>query len=97
MPPLSDDEVRRRLERLDGWAREGDALRREFRFADFVRSVDFVNRLVPVAEEMNHHPDVGISWNRVTVSLSTHSEGGITAADFTLAERIDPLAREDGD
>ena len=55
-------------------------------------SVDLVNRLAPVAEEMNHHPDLEISWNKVTVTLSTHSEGGLTENDFELAGRIDGLA-----
>ena len=54
-------------------------------------SVDLLNRITPLAEEMNHHPDVAISWNRVTVSLSTHSQGGLTDSDFELAERIDRL------
>ena len=92
MPLLSDDEIERRLERLEGWAREGGSLRREFKLDGFVGSVDFVNRLTPVAEELNHHPDLAISWNRVTVSLTTHSQGGITDSDFELAERIDALA-----
>ena len=52
----------------------------------------FVNELLPVAEEMNHHPDLAISWDTVTVTVTTHSEGGLTAADFDLAERIDGLA-----
>ena len=80
------------MRELDAWERDGDSLRREFKLDDFVGSVDFVNRIVPVAEEMNHHPDLAISWNRVTVSLSTHSEGGITENDFRLAQRIDSLA-----
>ena len=88
---------------MGGWEREGDALTREFELANFVGSVDFVNRLTPVAEEMNHHPDLSISWNKVKVSLSTHSEGGITENDFELANfvgsvdfvnRITPLAEE---
>jgi 4a-hydroxytetrahydrobiopterin dehydratase len=54
--------------------------------------VDFVNRLTPEAEEMNHHPDPEISWNKVTVSITTHSEGGLTENDFELARRIDGLA-----
>ena len=55
-------------------------------------SVDFVNRITPPAEEMNHHPDVAISWNKVDLTLSTHSEGGLTENDFELATRIDSLA-----
>ena len=89
---MSDDEVKDRLSKMGGWAREGDALVHEFEFANFVGSVDFVNRLTPVAEEMNHHPDLAISWNKVKVSLSTHSEGGITENDFKLAAKIDALA-----
>lgn len=89
---MSDDEVKAELSKLGGWEREGDGLVREFEFANFVGSVDFVNRLTPVAEEMNHHPDLSISWNKVRVSLSTHSEGGITENDFRLATKIDSLA-----
>lgn len=92
MPLLSDEEVGSRLAERPGWERRGDAIERVFETADFVGSVDLLNRITPVAEEMNHHPDVSISWNRVTVSLSTHSQGGITASDFALAERIDALA-----
>ena len=92
MPLLSDDEIQRRLGEVEGWTRSGDALSREFRFEDFQGSVDFVNRITPPAEEMNHHPDLSISWNRVEVSLSTHSQGGITESDFELAARINELA-----
>ena len=89
---MSDDEVKDRLSKLGGWEREGDTLERQFEFANFVGSVDFVNRITPVAEEMNHHPDLSISWNKVTVSLSTLSAGGITENHFELATKIDSLA-----
>ena len=92
MPLLSDEEIQQRLRELDGWERQGDELRREFKLDDFVGSVEFVKRLVEPAEEMNHHPDLAISWNKVTVSLSTHSEGGITENDFELAKKISALA-----
>ena len=92
MAVLNDDEIRERLGDLEGWERAGDSLRKEFKLDDFKGSVDFVNRITPEAEEMNHHPDLEISWNTVTVSLSTHSEGGITDNDFALAERIDAQA-----
>jgi 4a-hydroxytetrahydrobiopterin dehydratase len=92
MAVLGDDEIERRLGETSGWERQSDALKRKFKFDDFQGSVGFVNRITPVAEEMNHHPDLSISWNEVTVSLSTHSEGGITESDFELASKIDPLA-----
>ena len=92
MPVLSDEEIETRLGSLEGWERAGDAIRRVFKFDDFVGSVDFVNRITPLAEEMNHHPDLEISWNKVTVSLSTHSEGGLTGNDFELASKIDSVA-----
>ncbi len=92
MTRLSDEEIGERLGSLQGWDRDGDAIRKTYEGEDFMSSVGLVNRLAPVAEEMNHHPDLEISWNKVTVALSTHSEGGLTENDFTLAERIDGLA-----
>jgi 4a-hydroxytetrahydrobiopterin dehydratase len=92
MAVLSDDEIEARLGELDGWKRDGAALKRQLKFDDFQASVDFVNRITPVAEDMNHHPDICISWNTVDLSLSTHSEGGITGHDFELARQIDQLA-----
>jgi 4a-hydroxytetrahydrobiopterin dehydratase len=92
MALLSDEDVQTQLGELRGWSRDGDAIKRQFTFDDFKGSVDFVNRLTPEAEGMNHHPDLEISWNKVTVTLSTHSEGGITANDFELARRIDAVA-----
>jgi 4a-hydroxytetrahydrobiopterin dehydratase len=92
MALLSDEEIERRLDDLPEWRREGDAITRQFKFADFTGSVDFVNRITPPAEEMNHHPDIAISWNKVDLTLSTHSEGGLTENDFELATRIESLA-----
>ena len=92
MALLDDDEIERRLETVPEWRREGDSIRREYKFEDFQASVDFLNRITPPAEEMNHHPDVSISWNRVECTLSTHSMGGLTEDDFELAARIDSLA-----
>ena len=92
MALLSDDEVQGRLGELNGWERKGDSIVRDFKLDDFQGSVDFVNRITPPAEEMNHHPDLAISWNTVTVTLSTHSEGGLTESDFELARRIQDLA-----
>ncbi len=92
MAPLDDNEISERLEALPGWEREGDAITRSFDRGDFVGSVEFVRPLVEPAEDMGHHPDVEISWATVKVTISTHSEGGLTPADFELAGRIDALA-----
>lgn len=86
--PLEDDEIKDRLRSVPGWERDGEAIVREFDCGDFVGSVRFVDSLVGPAEELNHHPDVEISWATVRVQLSTHSDGGLTSADFELASRI---------
>jgi 4a-hydroxytetrahydrobiopterin dehydratase len=91
MARLSDSEIDERLGGLEGWKRSGDAIVKEFDNGDFKGSVDFVNKVTPAAEEMNHHPDLEISWKTVTVTITTHSEGGLTAGDFELASRIDAL------
>ncbi|MDQ3588429.1 MAG: 4a-hydroxytetrahydrobiopterin dehydratase [Actinomycetota bacterium] len=91
MPLLSQVEIESKLSELDGWSREGEAITKEFRLEKFTGSVGFVNELTPVAETMNHHPDLTISWDTVTVTISTHSEGGLTDSDFELARRIDAL------
>ena len=89
MPLLSDDEVRAGLEGR-AWQREGDAIVREWRFADFAAAIGFVERVAEVAEAADHHPDILVhGWNKVRLTLSTHSEGGITAADLALAQRLD--------
>lgn len=92
MALLEDAEVEERLASLPGWQRSGAAIEKDFKREDFVGSVRFVDSLVAPAEAMNHHPDLSISWDTVTVSLSSHSEGGLTAADFELAAKIDALA-----
>ena len=93
MARLDENEIESRLAELPGWSRSGEAIVRELDCDDFAGSVEFVNRLTPVAEEMNHHPDLAISWSKVTVAISTHSEGGLTASDFELARQIDALLR----
>jgi 4a-hydroxytetrahydrobiopterin dehydratase len=85
---LSDAEVTASLLALPGWAREGDTLRRTFTFSGFPEAVAFVQALVAPAEAMDHHPDVDLRYNKVTVALSTHSAGGITALDVELAGAI---------
>jgi 4a-hydroxytetrahydrobiopterin dehydratase len=88
---LTSNEIEAKLAELPGWERRGDAIAKEFGCDDFVGSVKFVSALVQPAEAMNHHPDLAISWDTVTVTISTHSEGGLTAADFELAGKIEAL------
>jgi 4a-hydroxytetrahydrobiopterin dehydratase len=92
MALLSDSEIDARLGELDGWERDGGSIVKTFERGDFVGSVRFVEGLVEPAEAMNHHPDLEISWDKVKVSISTHSEGGLTEGDFELAAKIDALA-----
>ena len=92
MALLDQSEIDARLAGLPGWAQAGTAIEKNFKRGDFVGSVAFVASLVEPAEEMGHHPDLVISWDTVTVTISTHSEGGLTAADFELAAKIDAFA-----
>ncbi len=91
MTRLGQEEIERRLGDLDGWSHEGDAIVKEVKLHDFAGSIEFVNRLAAVAEELNHHPDISISWDTVRMSVTTHSQGGLTDSDFELARRIDAL------
>lgn len=92
MALLSDSEIESRLAELPGWERSGTEIVKRFERGDFVGSVKFADAIVEPAEGMNHHPDLEISWDTVTVKISTHSEGGLTASDFDLAAKIDALA-----
>jgi 4a-hydroxytetrahydrobiopterin dehydratase len=92
MTVLTDQEVEERL--ADGeWRRDGRTIVREWKLADFAGAIAFVNRVAEVAEAADHHPDITVhGWNKVRLELSTHSQGGLTEADFELAARIDLLA-----
>jgi len=91
MELLSDSEIESRLADLEGWERSGDAIVKTFELSDFVGSVEFVRKLVEPAEDLGHHPDLSIAWNKVTVSITTHAAGGLTENDFQLAQRIDAV------
>ena len=92
MPLLSEQEIEGRLAGSQ-WTRAGDAIVREHELADFAAAIAFVNRVAEVAERANHHPDILVhGWNKVRLTLSTHSEGGLTEADFALAARLDALS-----
>jgi 4a-hydroxytetrahydrobiopterin dehydratase len=89
MATLSREDAEARLRELPGWALDGNAIRRQFVLRDFPQAVDFVTRLVPGAEAADHHPDITINYKRVTLTYSTHSEGGLTTKDFEGARMAD--------
>jgi 4a-hydroxytetrahydrobiopterin dehydratase len=91
MPKLAPSDIDERLKSVPGWTREGDAIRKQFTFTDFLQAIAFVNRLAPEAEKADHHPDILISYKRVTLTYSTHSEGGLTEKDFVGAATADRL------
>ena len=89
---LPQDEITKNLSSLSGWLQEGDQIVKQFQFKDFAEALAFVNKVGAEAEKMDHHPDIFIhSWNKVKITISTHSEGGITKKDFQLAEIIERL------
>jgi 4a-hydroxytetrahydrobiopterin dehydratase len=92
MDLLTQDEITAQLAGLPGWAHTGGSIAATFTRADFRDSLLFVGMVGFLAESANHHPDVAIAWNKVTLTLSTHSAGGLTAADFALAGQISALA-----
>jgi 4a-hydroxytetrahydrobiopterin dehydratase len=92
MSTLTDAEIHDRLGQLAGWRAADGAIEREWQLSDFAAAIAFVNRVADLAEQVNHHPDILLhGWNKVRLTLSTHSAGGLTDADFALAERIDAL------
>lgn len=88
---LSDQQIEQELASLPGWSRDGDAIRREFRFSGFREAIAFIVRIAFEAEQRDHHPDLSNVYNRVTIRLSTHDAGGITEKDFDLARAIDAV------
>jgi 4a-hydroxytetrahydrobiopterin dehydratase len=91
MATLNRTEAETRLLSLDGWSLEGDAIRKQYVLRDFPEAVAFVQALVPGAEAADHHPDVLINYKRVTLTYSTHSEGGLTAKDFDAARMAESV------
>jgi 4a-hydroxytetrahydrobiopterin dehydratase len=88
---LTDTEIRERLSSLDGWAFEGNAIRKQYTLGGFPDAIAFVTRIGFDAEAADHHPDIQINYKRVTLSFSTHSEGGVTDKDFAGARAADAL------
>ena len=95
METLTDEQITERLAGgLDAWSRAGATIVRDHKVADFAAAIAVVNAVAAVADELDHHPDILVhGWNRLRLTLSTHSAGGLTAADFALAERIEVLLR----
>jgi len=92
MTLLSDSQIEEKLATGE-WRRQGGSIVREWKLEDFAQALAFVNRVAEAAQDANHHPDILLhGWNKVRLELSTHSEGGLTEADFEMAARIDRLA-----
>ena len=92
MKALSPRQVSNRLAKLEQWAECGGSIQRTFQFADFVTSMKFVNEVALAAERVQHHPDILVRWNKVSLTLSTHDAGGITDKDFSFAADADRIA-----
>ncbi|MCZ7601258.1 MAG: 4a-hydroxytetrahydrobiopterin dehydratase [Melioribacteraceae bacterium] len=92
MSLLSNKAINESLNKLDGWKLENNSIFKEYELKDFSAAIGFVTQVGIVAEKVDHHPDILInSWNKVKITLSTHSQGGITNKDISLAEKIDNL------
>ncbi len=91
MGRLNERQINKELRRARGWKRSGAEIRKTVRRADFVRTMAFVNAVALLAERASHHPDIDIRWNTVSLTLSTHSAGGLTQKDFDLARAINAL------
>lgn len=92
MERLSETLIEQAMANFPEWSQTGDAIQRTFQFPDFVASMRFVNQVATAAERVQHHPDMLIRWNKVTLTLSTHDAGGITEKDFDLARVCDEAA-----
>ena len=91
MEKMSEAEIAAALPQVPEWSELNGAIQRTFQFKDFVESMKFVNDVAAQAEHDQHHPDILIRWNKVTLTLSTHDSSGITLKDFELAKRIDAM------
>jgi len=92
MAVLADAEIKQALNGLKGWQQSGEAIQRIFQFPDFKLAMQFVNKVADAAEQANHHPDIDIRYNKVTMSLVSHDSGGVTQRDVRMAERINQIA-----
>lgn len=94
MNKLTIDEITDRLAKQEGWKLREQRIEKDFEFVDFRAAMDFINRLVPTAEALNHHPDWSNSYNKVHISLTSHDAGGLTEKDFSFASAADEAAKQ---
>ena len=92
MALLDENEINEYLGELDGWEKSGIHIEKIFKLKNFIESVGFINKIAILAEKADHHPDILILYNKVKITLSTHSEGGITIKDINLATEIENLS-----
>lgn len=91
MALLTENEIKDGISGLEGWSRQGDEITKSYKFKNFIESIGFVNKVAILAEKADHHPDILVQYNKVGITLSTHSEGGLTIKDFRLAGEIEDL------
>jgi 4a-hydroxytetrahydrobiopterin dehydratase len=96
MPKLTAKQIKDALPTVPQWRRKAQVIMRTYEFKDFPAAIKFVNTVARLAEKAWHHPDIDIRWNKVTLALTTHDEGGLTGKDFALAEKFDRLERKPG-
>ena len=89
---LSDADIQQALQSLPGWKKNGNTIERVFQFGNFVQAMDFVNQIAEAAEAVSHHPDIHISYNKVTLTLVSHDSGGVTQRDARMAGKISEIA-----
>tara|TARA_B100000686_G_C16410994_1_gene772209 strand:- start:347 stop:634 length:288 start_codon:yes stop_codon:yes gene_type:complete len=89
--PLTEEEVSLLPSRFPRWVCDGSSLTSELEFADFEEAFKFMTSVAEIAEDLNHHPDWSNSWNRVKITLTTHSAGGLTGLDVVFVERVEAL------
>ena len=92
MPKLNASQIKTALAKVPLWKKRAAVISRTFAFKDFTAAIKFVNRVAVLAEKAWHHPDIDIRWNKVTLALTTHDQGGLTEKDFALAAKFDRLA-----
>lgn len=89
MPKLTRTQIKKKLPGIADWRKKGNAIVRLYKFKDFPAAIKFVNAIAKIAEKAWHHPDIDIRWNKVTLLLTTHDQGGLTQKDFAMAKKFD--------